>query len=352
MSDASKIDWGLAERVASLTGGGLGDTSPLPVDLPAIAADAAERVVAYTGLTPASPLPEAEAIGRPAWRAANYASFDAMLGPLVATAGKGLGPLRGLAVTGAGAVVGAEAGALTGLLGRRVLGQVDVRLTDPDAPLRLLMVVPNLHASAAALDVDPAQLVRWVTVHEMTHAVQFTAVPWLRPHLGEMIGELLELAGGSSSSGAGEGDAKPSLPKLDVKAMIEQARSGSLLGLVAGPERAAMIERIQSIMSLVEGHAEHVMDAAGAPVLPDLDQLRAALKTRREASTGFSPWKLLEKLLGMELKMKQYAVGKAFCDAVVGQSDVATLHRAFAAPELVPTAAEFKDPGAWIARVS
>jgi coenzyme F420 biosynthesis associated uncharacterized protein len=348
MSD-SRIDWGLAERVASVAGGGLGDTSPLAVDLPQIAADAAERVVAYTGLTPAVALPEAEAVGRPAWRAANYASFDALLGPLVETAGNGLGPLRGPALTGAGALLGAEAGAVTGLLGRRVLGQVDVRLTDPDAPLRLLLVVPNLHAAALALKVDEGQLVRWVTVHELTHAVQFTAVPWLRGHLGGMVRELLD--SGTAGDAAEGGRPKPRLPgPEDLRALVEQARRGSLLTLVAGPERAALLERMQSAMSLIEGHAEHVMDAAGAAVLPDLDALRAALKARREATGGLSPWKLLERLLGMELKLRQYADGKRFCDAVVAAADVPTLHRAFAAPELLPSAAELKDPAAWIAR--
>lgn len=348
----SRIDWGLAERVASLSGGGTGDTSPLAVDVPAIAADAAERVIAYTGLTPAVALPEAEPVGRPAWRAANYASFDALLGPMVETAGKGLGPLRGPAVTAAGTVLGAEAGAVTGLLGRRVLGQVDVRLLDPEAPLRLLLVVPNLHAAALALKVDEAQLVRWVTVHEMTHAVQFTGVPWLREHLGSMIRELLESASGTAADGERGSRPKPRLPgPEELRAMVEQARSGSILQLVAGPERAALLERVQSIMSLIEGHAEHVMDAAGAAVLPDLEGLRAALKARREATGGFSPWKLLERLLGMELKMRQYAEGKRFCDAVVAASDVPTLHRAFAAPEFVPTAAELKDPEAWVRRV-
>ncbi|WP_354699487.1 hypothetical protein DSM112329_05204 [Paraconexibacter sp. AEG42_29] len=338
----SRIDWGLAEHVAGLTGGGPGDTSPLAVDLREVAADAAERVIAYTGLVPAEPLPEAEAVGRAAWRAANYASFDALMGPLVEQAGKGLGPLHGVVAGGAGMVVGAEAGALTGLLGRRVLGQVDVRLTDPDAPLRLLLVVPNLHGVAAALEVDEAQLVRWVTIHELTHAVQFTAVPWLRAHLGSMITELLD-----SSSGAA--DALPRTPD-DVRRLVAQARDGSFLTLALGPERAALVERVQSTMSLIEGHAEHVMDAAGAAVLPDLAGLRSALKARRESTAGLSPWKLVERLLGLELKLRQYEDGKRFCDAVVAAADVATLHRAFAEPDLLPTAAELKAPAAWVAR--
>lgn len=340
------IDWGLAERVAQLTGGGPGDTGPLGVDLPAIAADAAERVVDYTGLQPAGPLPEAEAVGRPAWRAANYASFDAMLGPLVAQAGNGLGPLRAPAAAAAGALVGAEAGALTGVLGRRVLGQVDVRLTDPQAPLRLLLVVPNLHDAARALGVDEPQLVRWVTVHEVTHAVQFTAVPWLRGHLGAMLGELLDIGGPA-------GDGEPGgLPRLDLGALAEGLRGGSLLSLVAGPERAELLGRIQGTMSLIEGHAEHVMDVAGAAVLPELPALRAALAARRAQNGGLGPWRLLERLLGMELKLRQYEEGKRFCDAVVARAGAATLHRAFATPEQLPSLAEIADPGSWIARTA
>jgi coenzyme F420 biosynthesis associated uncharacterized protein len=347
----SRIDWGLAERIASLTGGGPGDTGPLAGDLPAMAADAAARVIAYTGLRPALPLPEAEAVGRPAWRAANYAGFDSRLGPGVEKAGAGLGPLRGPVLLGMGALIGAEAGAITGLLGRRVLGQVDVRLADPDAPLRLLLVVPNLHATAKALEVDEEQLVRWVTVHEMTHAVQFTGVPWLRPHLGALIEELV-----AGLSGRGTTLSSLRLPGPgDLRSLVDQVRTGSVLGLVAGPERAALLARIQATMSLIEGHAEHVMDAAGAEVLPDLGALRAALQRRREeaaAGDGFSPWRLFERLLGLELKLKQYEDGKRFCDAVVKQTDVPTLHRAFAAPELLPSAEELADPASWVARVA
>jgi putative hydrolase len=119
-----------------------------------------------------------------------------------------------------------------------------------------------------------------------------------------------------------------------------------------GPARAELMGRIQAVMSLVEGHAEHVMDAAGAPVLPDLDELRAALVRRREAASGFSPWRIFERLLGLELKMRQYEDGRRFCDAVVAQSDVATLHRAWDSPEQLPSPAELADPAAWLARVA
>jgi coenzyme F420 biosynthesis associated uncharacterized protein len=341
----SVIDWALAERVAGATGGGAGDTTPLDVDLEWLALDAAARVTSYTGLKPDGPLPPAEGVDRAAWRAANYAGFDAMLGPVVAKAGAGMGPLQGPLAAGAGALVGAEAGVVTGLLGRRVLGQVDVRLTDPAAPLRLLLVVPNLHATAQTLDVDKAQLVRWVMVHEVTHAVQFTAVPWLRGHLGAMMGELLDASRPSMDLGA-----LLQVPSMeDLRSLVDDVRNGSLVSLVLGPGRADLLERMQATMALIEGHAEHVMDAAGADVLPDLDKLRKALEARRE-SGGFSPWQVLDKLLGLELKMKQYEDGKRFCDAVVAQAGVEGLHHAFSAPEALPTAAELADPAAWVAR--
>jgi coenzyme F420 biosynthesis associated uncharacterized protein len=344
----SRIDWDLAERVAGATGGGAGDTSPLSADLEWMALDAAARVVAYTGLKPVSVLPRAEAVDRPQWRAANYAAFDTMLGPFVDKAGAGLGPLQGPVLAGAGALIGAEAGAITGLLGRRVLGQVDVRLTDPAHELRLLLVVPNLHAAAATLRVDETQLVRWVTVHEVTHAVQFTAVPWLRGHLGAMVDELLDA--GTPRLDLGALLRVPSLD--DLRGVVEEVRRGSLLSLVAGPGRTALLERMQATMALVEGHAEHVMDAAGAEVLPELPRLRAALQARREQGGGFGPWRILERLLGLELKLKQYEDGKRFCDAVVAQAGVAALHEAFAAPESLPTAAELADPAAWLSRVA
>ena len=99
-----------------------------------------------------------------------------------------------------------------------------------------------------------------------------------------------------------------------LRELLERARRGELLRLTLGDERWRLVERMQATMSLIEGHAEHTMDAVGAEVLPSLPRLRAALNRRR--SRGL-PWRVLERLLGLELKLKQYEVGKRFCDAVV-----------------------------------
>ena len=125
-------------------------------------------------------------------------------------------------------------------------------------------------------------------------------------------------------------------------------RSGSLITLVAGEGRAALLDRVQATMALIEGHAEHVMDAAGAQIVGDLGTLRAALDRRRRERPPVIAW--LERLIGLELKLRQYQDGKAFCDAVVAQAGVAALHRAFAAPEALPTLPELADPAAWLRR--
>ncbi len=137
--------------------------------------------------------------------------------------------------------------------------------------------------------------------------------------------------------------------------LLERARRGELLRLTLGDERWQLVERMQATMSLVEGHAEHTMDAVGAEVLPSLPRLRTAMNRRREAhrrSAGGLPWRVLERLLGLELKLKQYEVGKRFCDAVVQAEGPRALTRAWSGPEMLPSMAELEAPGLWLARTN
>lgn len=134
----------------------------------------------------------------------------------------------------------------------------------------------------------------------------------------------------------------------DLRELLERARRGELLRLTLGDERWRLVERMQATMSLIEGHAEHTMDAVGAEVLPSLPRLRAAMNRRRE--TRGLPWRVLERLLGLELKLKQYEVGKRFCDAVVQAEGPRALTRAWNGPEMLPSTAELEAPALWLAR--
>lgn len=338
------VDWRVARRIAAHVAGD-DEAPPLPGDLLELCADAEQRVGAYTRLTPATALPAPEAVSRSGWADANLSGMRGVLDPVAAKIGMGKGPLAPAMRSAGGLVLALEVGGLLGLLAQRVLGQYEVPPNDPERPARLLFVSANLVDAARKLDVDDAQMLRWVVLHEVTHAVQFSSVTWLRPHVAGMVDEL-----------AGALDVK-----LDVRALARlrgeelreafaRLREDGVMAFALGAERRALIDRVQATMALIEGHAEHVMDATGAEVLPDLETLRRALERRRRDRPPLL--KLFEKLMGLEMKMRQYETGKRFCDTVVQKGGIEALNRAWASPETLPTWAEMEAPESWLARTA
>jgi coenzyme F420 biosynthesis associated uncharacterized protein len=332
------IDWKLAGQVARGIAGLQPAGDPAPFEQLAAPAAESERLVgAYTGLA-APALPAPEVVGRPEWIDANLRSLGAVLDPVAERIAGRLGPLGGAA----GALLAIEAGAISGFLGGRVLGQYEFAVLDSESPARLLFVAPNLGHAATVLDADPDQLLRWVALHETTHALQFGGVPWLRAHLAGIVEELL---------GAVEIDPRGLLRMPDVsdlRGLVSSIREDGLAFLGIGRERRGLLESAQAFMALLEGYAEHVMDAVGAEMLSDLDAMRTAMDRRRTERSGLL--RVLERLIGMDLKIRQYQVGKAFCDAVVGYGGIAALNRAWAGPESLPTLSELDDPLGWLAR--
>ena len=358
------IDWRAAQRIGELVAGLGSQPGARPQLRPdlvePVARDFAERVSAYSRLPLEDELPRLELVDRPAWIAANLQTMRPLLAPLADRLGEESGPLAGPLRSASGMLLGAQVGALTGMLSQRVLGQYDLALLDATVPPRLLLLAPNLTQAAGNLSVDRDQLVLWVTIHEITHAVQFTGAPWLREHLAGMLRELMDglqvSLGGRGPGAEGNGSPSrqgwtPSLPDPgELREMIARARSGQLLRLTLGEERWRLVERMQAAMSLVEGHAEHTMDAVGEEVLPSLPRLRAAM-TRRRGQRGL-PWRVLERLLGLELKLRQYETGRRFCDAVVATGGPDLLAMAWSGPEALPTQQELEQPRLWTRRMA
>jgi coenzyme F420 biosynthesis associated uncharacterized protein len=334
------IDWSLAAQIARGVSGLQPSGDPAPFSQVGAPAAEAERLVsAYTGLTAATALPSAEAIDRAGWIDANLRSMRGVLDPATERLSSRLGPLRGAA----GGLVAAEVGAFSGFLAGRVLGQYEFPVLDTSAPARLLFVAPNLGQAAGQLEADSDQLLRWVALHEITHGLQFGGVPWLREYLAGMVRELLTAL-----------DIDPAglmrLPDLsDLRRLVENLREGGgLAAMGISGERRVLFDRAQAFMALLEGYAEHVMDAVGADLLSDLDSMREALQRRRRDRSGFL--RLFEKLIGMDLKMRQYEQGKAFCDAVVNLGGITALNRAWSGPDALPEPRELDDALAWLAR--
>jgi coenzyme F420 biosynthesis associated uncharacterized protein len=341
------IDWILAEKIAGYVAGS-GDAAAPRADLTALATEAERRVVQYTGLAPTRPLPPAEGIDRREWVRSNVAAMRRMLDPVLERAGDGLGPLRPPVQLALGLMVTTEVGVVLGYLGQRVLGQYELVLLDEspeDRPPRLLFVLPNLSAAVQSFSAPEGEFMTWVALHEVTHAVQFAGVPWLQGHVAGLVGELLK-----SAELRIDKPRKLRLPgTAEVRRIGGALRSGDLISIFTTAAERETLDRVQSVMAVIEGHAEHVMDAVAPDLLPSLPKLRASLDRRRKSQTGLS--RLLGKLLGLELKLRQYEQGKFFCDAIVRAAGTAALVRVFSGPDALPTLAELTDPPAWLTRV-
>ncbi|MEA2280755.1 MAG: hypothetical protein QOK21_1362 [Solirubrobacteraceae bacterium] len=347
------IDWSLAGQIARGVSGlqPSGDPGPFR-DVAGPAAESERLVGAYTGLVADGPLPAAEAVDRGQWIDANLGSMRGVLEPAVEKARSRMGILGGAA----SGILAVEAGAISGFLGGRVLGQYEFPVLDPEQPARLLFVAPNLAHAGDQLEADSDQLLRWVALHETTHALQFGGVPWLREYLAGLVQELLDgldvQAGGLFDLKLPDLSRFADLSKLTdvsrLRELADEMKDGGLISFGLAPERKELLARAQSFMALLEGYAEHVMDAVGADLLEDLPAMRSALERRRREKTGFL--RVLERLIGMDLKMRQYEQGKAFCDAVVELGGIEALNRAWSGPEALPTMGELDDALAWLAR--
>jgi coenzyme F420 biosynthesis associated uncharacterized protein len=337
------IDWTLTERIAGVVAGEAGAGAARP-ELADVAARSERAVSEYTGLRPPAPLPPPELIARPDWVRANLRSLRPSLEPVTARLGEGMGPAAPVVRAAAGVLLAAEMGVVVGYLARRVLGQYELVILDADAPPRLLFVGPNLDEAARSFGADDAEMLRWVALHEVTHALQFAGVPWLREHLAALLRELL----GSMEVSLNASRALRVPTRDDLRSLIDAVSSGDLISLVSTPAQRELLDRMQATMAVLEGYAEHVMDAAGPELVPSLPKLRAAMDRRRASPSA--PARLLQRLLGLEMKMRQYKLGKAFCDAVVERGGIEALNRVWTGPEAMPTLAELEDPPAWMRR--
>jgi coenzyme F420 biosynthesis associated uncharacterized protein len=356
------VDWDLAVRVGTRFAGEGPDVSRSEADaavaeLRMHADDSTALVREYTGLTAADRTAPVLVVGRPAWVQANAEGFAKILAPIVDRVVSKKGSPGPVASAIGSRLTGAEVGLLLGFMGTKVLGQFDP-FWGPDeaergtserptghegtAPAgRLLLVAPNIVHVERELEVDPRDFRLWVCLHEETHRVQFTAVPWMRDHLQV---EMTSLA---------EGFEPGSLLEDGVKRLSEALRGGapggSLLEMVSTPEQREAIDRITGVMSLLEGHADVVMDGVGPEVIPTVDEIRRKF-TRRRKGVGTLD-RLLRRLLGLDAKMAQYRDGAGFVRAAVDAVGMDGFNAVWAGPENLPSKAEIHDPAAWVARV-
>lgn len=317
--------------------------------------DAAQRAESYVEEVTGLRVPPATApvlvVDRPGWIQANADAFATIMEPLNEKAAERLasssGGGAGQAVAAMGSrVSGAEVGALLSYLAPKILGQFDPfypgAAGEPGG--RLLLVAPNVVMVERELDVVPSDFRLWVCLHEETHRVQFTAVPWLRGYLNSQVQQIVDAT------------------DLDPAAVLDMIKNGvsrlgeaiknrediSIVDLVQTPAQRATVDRITAVMSLLEGHADVVMDSVGRDIVPSVETIRARFNVRRQ-SHGMD--RMIRKLLGLDAKMRQYRDGATFCNRVIESVGMAGFNRVWEGPHMLPTPAEIADPALWVARV-
>src|SRR5829696_1526949 len=342
------VDWTLARRIAGLAAGQSTEAAP-PFDAASLSTEMEAPVAAYTRLALASPTPPAEVVSRAQWAAVNLDTLSHILDPVAARLDDRLGfagPLAGALRAGAAATLAAEAGLVMGYLSSRVLGQYDVSLLGAETEPRLLFVGSNLEGAVRDLNVDADAFGRWICAHELTHVFQFQGVPWLREHMSGLMRRYVATLEVRIENGSAGG--LPSLP--DPARLVETFREGGLAALVQSAEQRALMEEIQAAMSVVEGYAEHVMDAIAPEVIPGHERLREAMTRRRNSRTA--PQRIVERLLGFDVKLRQYEQGKRWADAVASEAGIEGLNRVWSSPDALPSSRELQHPKQWLDRAA
>ncbi len=343
------IDWQTARSTAARFAKPGPDASAAEVaeaveELRAGAFRAEGPVREFTRLTAGSGTAPVHVVDRPTWAAANLESFEVLLDPLAQRLAEQtrLGPV-GRAV--GDRVNGVELGVLLSFLSTKVLGQFDPFHRAPGENGRLLLVAPNVVEAERQLKVDPHDFRLWVCLHEETHRVQFTAVPWMGDHLRSLVGEFLE-----ASRTDPEAIAETLSSAFARVGELARGDSTTSLGdLFQNEQQREVVERITGVMSLLEGHADVVMDGVGPSIVPSVALIRRRFNQRRKGKRGLDA--VVRRLLGLDAKMAQYRDGAAFVRHVTRRAGDDAFDAVWAAPANLPTQSEVKDPAAWLARV-
>jgi coenzyme F420 biosynthesis associated uncharacterized protein len=289
----------------------------------------------FTGLRTEAGTAPVLVVDRGGWIQANADGFAKILAPIVDRLVEKKGQPGAVAGAIGSRVTGAEVGLMLGFLGTKVLGQFDPFFAPHG---RLLLVAPNIVHVEREIGADPTDFRLWVCLHEETHRVQFTANPWLGDHLMSQMNAVAETI-------------EPSAVLDGLRRGAEAIRGGggSVLDLFSTPEQKEILDRVTGVMSLLEGHADVVMDGVGPTVIPSVAQIRTKFDQRRQGVGGLD--KLLRRVLGLDAKMAQYRDGAVFVRHVVDKVGMQEFNAVWTGPETLPSKAEISDPDAWVARV-
>ena len=291
--------------------------------------------------------PHTVVIGRSEWIDRNVATFSHLTEPARRKLEERMeesGTRNQAAAAIAERVMAAETRAVLSILARRVLGQYELVLPTGEPGDTAAFVGPNILQMERTHQFKPAEFRYWVALHELTHRAQFQGIPWMRDYFLGLVTELVESA--RPEPGAlGRVFEEISSRRATGRPVLDDR---GLLGLFGSPEQNAIVDKVQALMSLLEGHGHVVMDRVGADRLKSQDRMSRVLKGRRQDKRTAAFF----KLTGLEMKMKQYKQGEKFVHAVERESGWDTLRIAFRGASSLPDLYEIENPTKWLQRVA
>jgi coenzyme F420 biosynthesis associated uncharacterized protein len=323
-----------------------------------VAVPRSEELVAERSGIPSPPPVPWGVIDRGDWAEANIAGMSTMLAPLAERLEPRLERLPLPVRIAQQTLVSVEMGVLLGYVSRRVLGQYDVLIPEdhPNPPSRsrrrsregaaLYFVGPNMVETERRWGFVPEEFALWVAVHEVTHRFQFAGVPWLRDRFFGLVRAYLgvtEVDAGSLARRLAGAASRLATGKVPV----EERHPAYLL---ATDEQKEVLNQIQALMAVVEGHGNFVMDSVGERVIPSFKRMRFVFERRREQTNTLQ--RIINQALGLEMKLRQYELGQKFCVEVAEREGDAGLAYLWTDPEHLPTLSELREPRRWLARVA
>src|SRR3954453_16907494 len=343
------VDWKRAERIAigvAARRPGASHGSIRSEDFETLSPVAEDRIETTTGLRSLNGPARVQVIDRADWIRANIASFQVLLDPLMEKWSDATKKSRSATRAFTSQVAAAEVGAMLGWMSTRVLGQYDLLVSDgTNDEGAVYLVGPNMLMLENKFGFPREEFRMWVTLHELTHRAQFTGVPWMREHFLGLINRTIELA-----------DPDPARLMAafrdafrDREAAKQPLRDGGIVAIVSTPEQQAMFNATAGLMSLLEGHGDVVMDRAGADIIPSAARFARVLRERRRQINPLG--RLIQRLVGLEGKLNQYAAGERFIAEIESVGGERAVDACWVEPANLPSLDEIRSPGLWIDRV-
>lgn len=322
-----------------------------------IAVPRSEELVGDAAGIPAPTPVRWSVITRAQWAEANIGSMQQMIKPLADKVGGRLDSLPLPVRLAQRTIVSVEMGVLLGYISRRVLGQYDLLVPDEESGARarrrhptrgapLYFVGINMVETQRKLGFVPEEFALWVALHEVTHRFQFAGVPWLKDRFFGLVHSYLSSV---------DVDGRTLSKRLSIAAKRLAARDvppeeRNPVYLLSSDEQKGWLDQIQALMAVVEGHGNYVMDTIGAQVIPSFDRMRVVFDSRRKQASAVQ--RVINNLLGLEMKLRQYELGQEFLDRIVAREGTAVLAHMWADPSHLPTMQELRAPELWLKRVA